>query len=1051
MIRSGVVSSPHRRAAQLASALHRERLSAGLHPSSLSSVLSGLVLLPLSLCHCRHAHQRSRNSAGGSAIRYSLPPLSAFPSPSAYTQHILSSRKTPTQVKLTLTTARVLLGPDGFELLLSLLTSPPSASTSPASSPSSPQPHEPPTQADIDRLMEEVRPFAEEHHREKQQAKLRLIEGGKPSPPSGKAAAAAAAAASRDAAGSGWRLDKKAWGSLSGSLASIAHFLIPAPQKTAAATPVASAPPVSPSASSSRPVSEPGTEGLLQLFQSLLPPIQFQLLLRDVVLDNLRPFHDPLSHHALLSRIRFWLTWGEKRRAVVAFKRYKMQRQREKVDVSVVDEYMEDVKGEEVDRLLRLAEVAASRRVREGDAVVSAEGEGEVASRERASALQETEREREIVVKVQEGEAERKRLEEVRAAAESLSLPPPPSLPAYHALSPLPIDFSALHSDLLPPPHWTLSDLKWLHQLQEAAHPLAYHHFRYFMAQVAAAVPGMKPAALPGLVRAFTSYTALLFPASRLLSSLPPHLPRFLSLPAHFSSSPSGSRQSAAVSALSTPLPFPLPLERHAFLAHLLREALPCHWGEIFLAYYRWGMSRLEAERAAAAGGAEAMRRLDTEIDRVKRERDSRQSEDHRTERDDLQPASSLAAAAAEAPDTAEKEQKLHSETDGAKPGGAAAAAGDAEDSKPRPVTKGSVLSLASRLLGSHSPLLSPLRLFIDQLLLSEWREARRQTAESEDVDYLAFHLDESVPASAPAVSPYHQQYAHPLLEYSPAVCITDSASSPAFVSFRERHARHKLFLHNLPVDMAARELLFALRRVGEVRGGEIFRERLKIGPVGTELLRLRERRDRGSRPAAGGKEMKVLRVLGPSPVYACVYFSPSSAQALQHAQSLSLFGLHYRSSSLFPVLAASLSRITIASPALRHSFSYPNLVQHLTAMTLPLLQHPSHLLSIGSRQSLIEQGSVVISLRSHEDAVKVWSALRSQLFAGRRCRVSWLIEEKEKFVVSGADEQDDQQQNDDEEQQRDDDQHQHQQQQQPAVAAGETGPELQAAQMRAA
>ena len=286
-------------AARQAIRLARSTLTRPIHPSAadltpahfhLFSQLHCLLSPPI--LFCRHARTKAANGSSkkhprqSSPTPYTLPAPSSFPSLAVFTQHVVSSRTTPTTVKATLSTARSLLGPDAYELLISLLTA---AQPSPV---------------DIAAALAEVRPFALEHERERRQAKLKLVQPrrtqqqqqqqGEPQQQYDHLRPQLDE-----------RLDERAMAQLQRSLTSIAKYIKPNPtptptsgnentvaphhtstaQQTTTAAPSPQPPPSTarrppPARSPSAARSHNPTRQLLTQLSTLLPPLHFQALLR---------------------------------------------------------------------------------------------------------------------------------------------------------------------------------------------------------------------------------------------------------------------------------------------------------------------------------------------------------------------------------------------------------------------------------------------------------------------------------------------------------------------------------------------------------------------------------------------------------------------------------------------------------------------------------------------------------------------------------------------------------------------------------------------------
>ena len=922
---------------------------------------------------------------------------------------MVSSRATPAIVKSTLTSARSLLGPDAYELLITSLTA------------------TRPSPADIAAALAEVRPFAVEHEKERRKAKLRLVQSkrvqqGKPQQSDQLQP----------------QLDERAITQLQRAINNIAKYINTNTSTDSTPTLKASthhAAPPSPRSSSAAgrpsrvrsPTQSPSpTRLLLQQLSALLPPLHFQALLRCFLVHSATPLTNLKLQERHLATVRDIVaatTVKDDKAWQLLYGQYKGLRRREALDERVCAEMMKEVDEVALRKLLPQAK----------------EMEKSIQER-RSRSPQQTDTERTEVdkrEKVKEREAaaeqERARLTTIMDKAACLSLPIPAPLPAYFPGSPIPIDAAALPSILLPPAEWTVAAMRCLEQLQAECHPLTYWHFRSYMALLAAG-PATELAAASSasaVLSSVTSYCSLLFPESRILSMLSPHLPTFLLLPAPLPlSSKRALKPSPALSSLPSVPSFDLPLERHVFLCHFHREVVPAQSSELFLAWWRWQLSMEEAERRGqrldgedvletSEKGEEVdqeasaeMKGLDEEISRLQRRKRGRRTPVEATE-------------AATIVTTADVEKK-------------------ASESKPRKevYSRMTVLNTAVRLFGDSSPLVFLLRQHITALTYAEWSEVRlRLSVESEHHDYIGFFVNESSSASASPLA-FHQRYNNQLLEsnpslvfvHSPAPPLSAPASSPssspsppppsaalssstdAFSSFRSSHSGHKLFLTNLPPDMSARELMFALRRIGDVKGGELFREKQRISSTDREMMAEREKREKAAASPSSalsassgrkGQPLKVLKVANDSPVYAAVYFS--SAAALLNAQepSLHLFGLHYRGHSMYPLPSTGITRITLASPTLRHSFSFGHLVSHIVSLLVPsVLPSPSHV-SIASRATLSNNGYVTLTLRTHEEAVRVWERLRGELFAGRRVRCSWAWEERAKLASSSTREQD--------------------------------------------
>ena len=970
-----------------------------------------------------------------------LPAPSSFPSLAVFTQHVLTSRTTPPLVKQTLTSARSLLGPDAYELLISHL----SAAALP-------------TAADISAALAEVRPFAVEHERERNKAKLRLVQAKR--------------SQQGDAQQSDQlqpQLDERAMLQLQRALVSIAKYINPTatpPASSAAATggtesnkakgsgaitpppavksqpaPSASPPPTFP-AKSGRPPQKGAavqpqlvspTRQLLTRLANTLPPLHYQALLRCFLVHATTPPSNRTLHERQLTTVRDVVaaaqlqddtTWQS------LYRQYKALRRREALDEAVCADLIQPVDEAELSAVLpQAAEIERQvaerkRRLRQhGDAAERKEADKRENVRESHAAA----------------EQERGRLIGITGRATSLSLPEPLPLPAFYPASPIPIAATSLSASLLPPSKWTLAAMRCLEQVQSQCHPLTYWHFRSYMTQLAAG-PAAELAAATSASAVFAavrSYCALLFPQPQLVSLISTNLPTFLSIdapPLRLSGRPGRARLSPTVASLSSIPTFDLPLERHVFLCHLHREVVPVQSSELFLAWWRWQLSAEEMQRskeradegpdAAPAGAAaveevdeeasEEMKTLDEEISRMnKRKRRRRKQGGDSNE---------------EAEEDAPTEEKK------------------AAERKPRrdAHSRASVFNAAARLFGDSSPLVFLLRQHNDALTHAEWSEVRlRLSPESEHHDYIGFFfVDDSSSAGAAAQPPYHQRYNNPLLESNPALVFVHSPTPPsapspasppsasllpplpaalssaiaAFSSFRAARHAHKLFLSNVPPDLSARELQFALRRIGAVQGGELFREKQRLGSTEREMIAEKDKRDKAANahtaPVARGRKAtplnKVLKMSGASPVYACVYFESAAALEAAAEPSLHLFGLQYRGRSMYPMPASTVTRITLASPTLRHSFSFSNLVQHIVQLLVPAVLPSALHVSVNSRSSLANNGSVTLTLRTHEEAVRAWERLRAELFAGRRVRCSWTWEERDKLLGSTAKEQED-------------------------------------------
>ena len=999
--------------------LTRPSTPAPVHAEYDPTPLPHRLLLSPPLLFCRHAQTKASKRVRVSSAPYSLPAPSSFPSLAAFTQHVVASRSTPASVKTALTSARSLLGPDAYELLISLLT---------ATRPSS---------ADISAALAEVRPFAVEHEKERRQAKLRLVQTkrsqeGEP----------------RQSDQLQPQLDERALNQLQRALTNLARYITPAAHSTSssdssapqhssalqATTPPP--PPRSPSAAGRPPrirslsrLPNP-TRLFLNQLSALLPHLHFQALLRCFIAHSTTPLSNLKAQERHLAAFRDIAAAAavDDKAWQPLYRQYKGLRRREALDDTVCAEWVKEVDEGELRKLLPQAkEIEKLVKERRGKTIQQNDGERkEVDKREKV-------KEREVAA-----EQERARLTDVMNRATFLSLPAPPPLPAYFPGSPIPIDAAALPSSLLPPAEWTVAAMRCLEQLQAEHHPLAYWHFRSYMALLAAGWAAATAAATSAsaVLASVMSYCSLLFPDSHLLTSLASQLPTLLHLPTPAPVPPKRpSRPSPTLASLPSVPSFELPLERQVFLCHLHREIVPAQSSELFLAWWRWQLSVEEAERRGQqleekeleetsersaevdVEASEEMKSLDDEISRLQRRRRRR-----RRQPDTVEAATSAAT-------TADGEKKQ-------------------VESKPRKETHSrmTVLNTAVRLFGDSSPLVFLLRQHINSLTYAEWSEVRlRLSVESEHHDYIGFFVDESSTAlTAPPV--YHQRYNNPLLEsnpslvfvHSPAPPTTPSASSSvqpsssssspptssaallssikAFSAFRASHSGSKLFLSNVPPDISARELMFALRRIGEVKGGELFREKQRVSSTDREMIAERDKRDKAaaspsSSPyASGGRKghpLKVLKVASESPVYASVYFSSPAALDAASEPSLLLFGLHYRGRSMYPLPSTAITRLTLASPTLRHSFSFGHLVSHIVALLVPnTLPAPSHV-SISSRATLTSSGHVTLTLRSHEEAVRVWERLRGELFAGRRVRCSWAWEERDKLANSRTREQD--------------------------------------------
>ena len=1015
-------------AARQAIWLARCTLTRPICPSTTGSAHSYLHLIPppsrllsLPALFCRHAHSKAGRRVRRSSTRYTLPAPASFPSLAAFTQHVVTARSTPAAVKSTLTSARSLLGPDAYELLISLLT---------AARPSA---------ADIAAALAEVRPFAVEHEKERKQAKLRLVQSKHVQPGEQQHSDQLQP-----------QLDERAIAQLQRALTNIAKHISPTPHADSSPTLSAneqqenpSPSPKPPSPVSVRPpavvrlsrVHSSPTRLFLTQLSALLPSVHFQALLRCFLVHSTAQIGDlrrQERHLATLRDIVAAAALTDDKAWQTLYRQYKGLRRRGALDEAVCTEWMKEVDEAELRKLLPQAkEIEKLLQERRNRTTQQSESERrEVDKREKV-------KEREAAA-----EQERIRLESIMGKAGSLSLPRPPPLLAFFPGSSVPIDAAALPASFLPPSDWSLAAMRCLEQLQAEYHPLTYWHFRSYMALLAAGPAAEMAAATSSsaVLSNVIAYCALLFPDSHLLKPLASQLPTFL----HLSAPPplprkQASKPSPPLSSLASVPSFELPLERHAFLCHLHREAVPAQSSELFLSWWRWQLTVEEAERRGeqlndeGAGGknesgavraaevdvetSEEMKSLDAEISRLQQRRRRRR----RKQVDAIE-------AAASASSTADSEKR-------------------SAESKPRKEAVHSrltVLNTATRLFGDGSPLVFLLRQHISALTFAEWSEVRlRLSAESDNHDYIGFFVDESSTApTTPAV--YHQRYNNPLLESNPALLFvhsptppaalsaaaaaaaaasssssSSSSSSPtalsaieAFSSFRSSHSGSKLFLSNVPPDMSARELMFALRRIGEVKGGELFREKQRLSSTEREMLAERERREKAASSssssllyAAGvakkGHSLKVLKMAGDSPVYASVYFASAASLEVAHEPSLHLFGLQYRGRSIYPLPVAAITRLTLASPTLRHSFSFTHLVSHIVALIVPaVLPSPSHL-SVSSRSTLTNNGYVTVTLRSHEEAARVWEKLRGELFAGRRVRCSWAWEDRDKVGSS--------------------------------------------------
>ena len=973
--------------------------------------LPPFLLLSSSFTPCRHS-SRGHSRVPARHANFLLPPLSSFASPSAFAFSVLSSALTPRHIKATFTTARLILGADAFELLLSLLSSHPPSSSSPSkpsTSPSSSVPHPLPF-ATVQRYMEEVRPFAEDFHHQKSTAKLRLVPPRSSAPPS----ASSSASPRRKRPTAADPLDPAAWASLTHSIHSLTRHLpppppsliIPPPRSTHSFLPPSPSPSPSPSSTSSTPSSSPSPPSLLppppqpiramlERWVQLLPPAVLQLLLRDVSLDVARPYPEGKTwgSELLKRRIRWWLSQaggagggvegsGDAREAVKELQEEYARRRRTKADWGAeVNRWWGEVGVEDVARLNAEWQRNEGGKAEAEDSLEA--GSGTVSQKEWKERLRERQlkekEEREVERAKAEGEAAQEvaRVEGVRAQAERLGLPSPPPLPTFYPHSSVPIDSTALTASLLPHPHWTVTDLRFLNQLQTSAHPLAYHHFRLYLLTLSSpSSPSSptSPTAPPptNLTPALLTYASLLFPnAARVLSALPAHLPTLLTGGEERRVGRKGAVSLCAVDAVP---PLDLQLERHAFLHHLMQQALPSGWMEVYLEWWRWQTTtREEAKEAAAAAeaeeeGGEELKRLDQDIEQLKTSLFTSPSPSTTPSSPSSDPFT--------APPTSPSEPS---------------------PPKRRHHSRTTVIATGARALGARSPLLQLLRLHVDHLTAAEWREARRWSPEGEDNDYLAFHVTPPPPTSPPPATLteayYRQKYPHPLLERSPSLSV--SLFPMAAARLREEGGGRKLWLYNVPADMGVRELCYALRRLGEVVGGEVFRERMKMGVMAMEMMKERESRGTSKK---GEVTRKVLKVAGHSPVYAAVYFSPSSPPLDPLPLSLSLFGVHYRHASLYAVLPSSVTRLQLTSPALRSTYTYPALMQHLTALMTNWVGDEAVVeVGVGGKEALQENGSVVVELRGHEEAMKVWERLRVEEFGGRRARVSWVLEDRER------------------------------------------------------
>ena len=860
--------------------------------------------------------------------------MSSFPSASAFAQHVLSSTHTPSIVKSTFTTARIVLGADAFELLLSLLTA--------SSTPSSISPSSSPTLAAVQRMMAEVRPFAEDFHREKQLAKVRLVDPSSLPRSSPR----------RRQLGP---LDSRGWASLTHAVHSICRFIRPRASELS----VVIHPPQERADVASQ------TRALVAAFASLLPPLTLQLLLRDVVLDCLRPFNESRTHERLMHRIRAWLTEAsDAAEAGRAYGEYKQLRKKGRVDLAELGHAITDVSDEDTQRME--ATIKQRMDLREPPPTSAFKQQLEDRARKDRERLQrEAQREAERVREDDIANKERARLDNIRAQAASLSLPLPPPLPSYDPMSTVPFDAAALSPALLPPPQWTRHELKLLERLQAHCHPLAYYHFRSYLAQLTAEC-AVTPQLVPAVIEGLPAYLRRVFvqPDSAVIGLLG-RLQTLLLLPTSgtaVTAEKERKRPAVKASGFETPTPMDLPLERRLFLRLLMQQALSVHCTEVYLQWWRWQKAKETREEG------EELKRLDKDIEALKARTSSPSSPTDPPPDSGERPAKPTEESAPAAP--VEKAQKNH--------------------------TRASVVAAASRVFGVSSPLVHLLRVHVDHLTAGEWTAARRWSSASEDSDYMSFHTPPSAPSSpphSPTPTIYQQRYPHPLLEHSPSLVLSSSLSSD-FAAFRHAHRHYKLFLHNLPSDMSPPELCFALRRLGEVRGGELFRERMKLGAAAMQMMKERAQNPRTA------KGLQVLKMLGESPVYGCVYFAPSSPPLTTLPPSLPLFGISYRNASLYPVLAASLTRIELQSPVLRTGYPYGHLVAKLTALVASAVDKDA-LVDVGNRESVQESGTLVVTLRGHEEAVRLWERLRTEEFHGRRVRVSWLMEDRERRVVS--------------------------------------------------
>ena len=719
---------------------------------------------------CRHAQTKAGNRKPPPA--YVLPALSSFPSLAAFTQHVVTSRFTPAAVKTTLTSARSLLGPDAYELLMSLLTA------------------TQPTPADISAALAEVRPFALEHDKERRQAKLRLVQTkrtqqrGQPQQSFGGQSQQSP-------------LDERAMTQLHRALVGISKYITPAAgtssggssinppthgartQRTSSSVPppptftssTASTVIAPPLLRASSPLHNPTRLFLAQL-SALLPPLHFQALLRCFIVHSTTPLSNLKRQERHLATIRDIVAAAAVRDDNAwqnLYRHYKALRRREALDESVCAEMLKEVDQSEIRKLLpQAAEIERSMQERRSRTAQQSDTETKEADR------------RQLVKEKQvAAEQERMRLNSIIEKLASLSLPAAQSLPAYYPGSPIPIDAAALSASLLPPTEWTVAAMRCLEQLQAECHPLTYWHFRSYMAQLASGPAAVMAASTSAssVLSNVKSYCSLLFPDSHLLRSLALQLPTFLSL----SAPPlvqSKRPPSPTLASLPSVPSFDLPLERHAFLCHFHREAVPVQSSELFLAWWRWQLTMEEAERSElgrpdeqeeqrqASGvysaevdpeASEEMRKLDEEIGRLQRNRRGRRRQSNETE------------GLTTAPTTAAGEKKT-------------------VESKPRKETHSrmTVLNAAVRLFGDSSPLVFLLRQHISALTFAEWSEVRlRLGAESEHHDYIGFFLDESSTAAA-APTVFHQRYKKPTAREQPGPRIrtlAHSSTCPLFSS----------------------------------------------------------------------------------------------------------------------------------------------------------------------------------------------------------------------------------------------------------------------------